>query len=65
MDYQQYTGYTGYNSYHYQYATPNHLKVSTFYKKKDKGGPDHVQMTKVNCRLKVNCNDFQRLTQKS
>ena len=30
MDYQQYTGYQtmGYNSaYHYQYATPNHLKV--------------------------------------
>ena len=22
-------------------------------------GSDHVQMTKVNCRLKVNCNDFQ------
>ena len=27
-------------------------------------GPDHVQMTKVNCRLmKVNCNDLQLLTQ--
>ena len=32
MDYQQYTGYQtmGYNSaYHYQYATPNHLKVGS------------------------------------
>ena len=32
MDYQQYQQYQtmGYNSYHYQYPTPNHLKVRSF-----------------------------------
>ena len=42
MDYQQYTGYTGYNSYHYQYATPNHLKVSTFKKDNIAGPGPHI-----------------------
>ena len=29
-------------------------KVSSNY------GPDHVQMTKVNCRLKVNCTNIKK-----
>ena len=37
--------------------------VKSFFKRHK--GPDNVQMTKVNCRLKVNCIYFQLLTQKN